>query len=197
MALPATDDFNRTAGALGANWTGSVGSDLAIGAGGQANMCIGTASAGDNSMYWSADAPAAGQYAQAVVSLVGGWMGPFVRGSSTDWVMGDAAYGDATKNYKIEWYNSGSYTTIGSAYNTTPANGDTIYMEASSSTFTLKLNGTQRCTGSNGSAPSTGYGGIYIYGLTGMDNFEVGNLAAPSGVGIPLVMNDQRRRRVA
>jgi len=52
MTLPATDSFTRANGALGSDWAGSVGSDLAI----SSNEVTG-ASATDSAMYWTTDTP--------------------------------------------------------------------------------------------------------------------------------------------
>lgn len=190
MALPATDNFNRADGALGANWSGSVGGDLAV----NTNRC-GAGTSGDCSMYWSADAPDAAQYAQVKMSGVeaGMYKGPTVRTSSTDWVVLDAA----AASWSIEWYNGGSWTAVGSTYSTAPANNDIGKLTADGDNFKAYVNGTERISGSPaGTAPSTGYGGIYIYTTAHyVDDFEVGNLGGAAGVGIPLVMNDQRMRR--
>lgn len=194
MALPAYDNFNRSTG-IGANWTGSIGGDLAIASDTKAK---GVTSSADNSMYWSADAPNADQYAQSVLLSAAGWSGPFVHGGATDWVMLDAAWQDATKNVKLEWYNSGSFTTIGSAYNVTPAVNDVLKVTVVSGTFKGYLNTVERCSGTNASAPTTGYGGLYIYGdALYLDDFEVGNLGGAVYVGPRprvLVPKSQRRR---
>ena len=176
MALPAYDNFNRANGAPGANWSGSVGGDLTI----TSQQIGGASSFVDNSMYWSADTPDNDQYAQLkmVNPDVGEFTGPFVRGSATDWVFLDG-YGTG---YDIEWYNSNSWTVIGSLYGTAPANGDISRIEAEGTEFRGYVNGgVAKITGSNGSAPASGRGGIYIYDSDPpgrADDFEVGNLAA-------------------
>lgn len=172
MALPATDDFNRANGAPGANWTGSVGGDLTI----DSNTIRGAGVGTDNSMYWSADLPDAAQYAQCkiVTAAVGLFRGPTIRSSGTDWVVLDA---DQATRWLIEWYNGGAFTAIGSAYGTAPAANDLGKITADGSAFKGYVNDIERISGTNGSAPSTGYGGIYSYGHTGsVDDFEVGNL---------------------
>jgi len=172
MALPATDNFNRANGAPGSNWAGSVGNDLTI----SSNEVTGATASVNCSMYWSADNPNAAQYGQAKISQTGAgeFAGPTVRSSATDWVCGDANGGT---NWQIEWYNAGAFTVIAS-WATAPANGDIAKITASGSAFELFVNATSRASGSNGSAPSTGNGGIYIFGNSAssrVDDFEVGN----------------------
>lgn len=185
MALPATDNFNRADGALGANWTGSVGGDLTI----VSNEVRGATDGADNSMYWSADTPDNAQYAQCKIAVTGTghYKGPLVRASATDWVVLDAMGG---LGWEIEWYNGGSWTVIGSTWSTSPANGDIGRLEANGSAFTAKVNGTTRITGSNASAPSSGRGGLYQYGAGSgrLDDFEVGNLSGGGGLSIPVAM---------
>src|SRR3990167_7614683 len=176
-----TDNFNRGTG-IGANWTGSVGGDLAIQA---STVCTGATGAADNSMYWNANTPADAQYAQAVLVIALGqpdWAGVCVRASATDWVFLDAAENDSA--WRIEWYNGGSWTQIGTTYSTIPANGDLARIEADGSAFEGFVNGVSRISGSNGSAPASGFTGAYVFGNTnGLDDFEGGDLAAGGVLG--------------
>src|SRR3990167_11406404 len=177
-----TDNFNRGTG-IGANWTGSVGGDLAIQA---STVCTGATGAADNSMYWNANTPADAQYAQAVLVIALGqpdWAGVCVRASATDWVFLDAAENDSA--WRVEWYNGGSWTQIGSTYSTIPANGDLARMEADGSAFEGFVNGVSRISGSNGSAPASGFTGAYVFGnAQGLDDFEGGDLAAVFNDGV-------------
>lgn len=178
MALPATDNFNRAGPGLGANWTGSADDDLVISA---STVVIGTTAGTNASMYWNADLPNEGQYAQATISSFGAgqYKGPLVRASATDWVIGDA---NSTTDWRIEWYNGGAFTLIAS-WATSPATSDVVKITASGSAFELFVNSTSRASGSNGSAPATGYGGLYHYGTSGsIDDFEVGNLVTTATI---------------
>ena len=174
MALPATDNFNRAGPTLGANWTGSVGDDLKIVS---STVCTGSG-LGDNSMYWSADAPAADQYAQCKLIESLTWCGPFVRGSATDLVVLEAD--SDIDEYVISWYKGGAWTEIGAHYGTAPAANDVMKITASSTTCKGYINGTERISGTNASIPATGYGGIYVsYNVDNqVDDFEVGNLSS-------------------
>lgn len=170
MSLPAYDNFNRSAGSLGPNWSQSVGNALQI----TSNQCTGTA--GDCSMYWSADTPNADQYAQIEIRNTnpGYYRGPLVRVSSSDFVFLDAT---GSTGWNIEWYNGGAWTRIGSTYNAAPAVGDIARIAVERSTFRGYINGILRISGTNSSAPSSGYGGVYVYFSSArVDNFEVGNL---------------------
>lgn len=174
MSLPAYDDFNRGNGALGSNWTSSVGSDLAI-----SSQEVTGASGADSSMYWNADTPDADQYVQIVLKDfdLGSFSGPACRANGSDWVFLDMASGD--EFWDLEWYNGGAWTVIGSSYDTAPTYDDIAKIEAEGTAFRGYVNGTQRCSGSNASAPSSGYGGVYCYSnVVRVDDFEVGNLGA-------------------
>jgi len=172
-----TDNFNRAGPGLGANWTGSVGSDLSI----DSSIRVVGAAGVDASMYWNANIPTDAQYAQAkYVGAVGDFRGPTVRGSATDFVLLDGQYGNT--RWKIEWYNGGAWTQIGTDYAVAPADGDIARIEAPDSTFEGFVNGTSRISGSNGSAPATGYTGLYTYDNIGyLDDFEGGDLTPPVG----------------
>ncbi len=170
----ATDNFNRANGAPGANWTGSVGDDLTI----TSNQIGGVTVGVNNSMYYNALTPTAAQYALCTIAVTasGQYTGATVRGNATDWVCMDANGGTS---WQIEWYNGGAFTLIGSAYSTSPATNDIGKITANGSAFEGFVNGVSRITGSNGSAPATGSGGLYIYGTSGRaDNFEVGDLTS-------------------
>lgn len=183
MALPATDNFNRADGALGANWAGSVDNDLTI----VSNAVRGVSAGANSTMMWNADTPDAAQYAQCKLAATGAgqYAGPTVRTSATDFIMLDALGGSS---YQIEWYNGGGYTVIGSAYGTSPATNDILKITADGTTYKGYVNGVERISGTNTSAPSTGKGGLYVYGSSAssiLDDFEVGNLAA-GATGKPL-----------
>ena len=164
-----TDNFNRGTG-IGASWTGSVGGDLAIQG---STVCTGATGGADNSMYWNANTPADAQYAQAVLVISGGlpdYAGVLVRQGATDFVILDAAENESA--WKIEWYNGGLWTQIGSTHSTIPANGDLGRLEAAGSAFEGFVNGVSRISGSNGSAPASGFTGAYVFGNTnGLDDF--------------------------
>jgi hypothetical protein len=167
-----TDDFNRGSG-IGPNWTGSAGNDLAI----AADTVVTGASAGLCSMYWNANIPNQAQYAQAVILGTGGYRGPVARASATDWV----GMISGNNEWTVAWYNGGAYTQIGSIYAPDPAIGDLSGIRADGANFEGLVNGVVQISGSNGSAPATGYTGLMLIysGSEQMDDFEGGDLAAP------------------
>jgi hypothetical protein len=179
MSLPATDNFNRADGPLGTNWASSVLDDLEI----LSNEVRDALEEG--SQYWSADTPNDAQYAQARISGLGtgaDYGGATVRHSATDFVVISAEITEA--RFSVYWYNGGAYTLIGSAYSTAPALNDVMKITANGSAFEGFVNGVSRISGSNGSAPSSGNGGLNkaFYGGGGdtgrLDDFEVGNLSS-------------------
>ena len=187
MALPATDTFDRSDGPVGANWSGSVGGDLVV----ASNMCTGVTGGDNNSMYWNADAPNANQYAQCTVEDLGGdhsgaYCGPLVRASATNWIILDAA---STVGWLLEHYNSALWTQLGGTYATGAVDEDiakiTVAGTGASTVIKGYVNGTLRLDIDHAddadvdNVPTSGYGGIYDYGVSkGVDDFEVGNLAA-------------------
>ena len=179
------DNFDRGTG-IGANWTGSVGSDLSI----DNSIRVVGAQGVDASMYWTANIPTDAQYSQAkYVGVAGDFRGPIVRASATDFVVLDAQSGNA--RWKIEWYNGGAWTQIGSDYTVAPADGDVAKITADGSNFEAFINGVSRIVGSNASAPATGYTGLYTYDNIGyLDDFAGGNLAAAGPVQVgPFVIS--------
>lgn len=176
--IVATDDFNRannssTGMNLGANWTATVpNSDLGI----ISNQAYQTADTGDNAAFYSAVTLANNQYAQVTLSTVGdSYSGLIIRASATDYVIGQAVSG--ASQMAMYWYNSGTYTQIGSTYSGDVTNGDVLRLEAIGSTFNLYRNSTLVVTGTNGSAPSSGKAGIVIdLDTDRLDNFVCGDI---------------------
>jgi len=185
VTLPATDSFTRADGALGANWAGSVGSDLSI----SSNQVTG-ASATDSAMYWTTDTPNNDQRAKCTLKTIsaGQYAGPFVRGSATDLVV---LVAQSNTDYQIQWYNGGAWTQIGSTYAVAPANGDVLEIKAEGTTFKGYINGVERISGTNGSAPASGNGGLYVYSNSArVDDFEVDNLATLEQEGFRFGVDD-------
>lgn len=176
--IVATDDFNRadnssTGMNLGANWTATVpNSDLGI----ISNQAYQTANTGDNAAFYSAVTLANNQYAQVTLSTVGdSYSGLIIRASATDYVIGQAVRG--ASQMAMYWYNSGTYTQIGSTYSGDVTSGDVLRLEAIGSTFNLYRNSTLVVTGTNGSAPSSGKAGIAIdLDTDRLDNFVCGDI---------------------
>lgn len=180
MALPATDNFNRSNELLAANpnWANmGMGANLEIFSN-EVRIDDALANCGD---YWSADTPDADMYAKFEIEAIVGGDYPSILArvelSPVDFVCLTCNIDD---NWLIEWYNSGAWTQIGSTYAVAPQADDIGKIEVEGSACRGFVNDVQRISGSNGGIPSSGYGGLFIYGDTDthVDNFEVGNLAA-------------------
>jgi hypothetical protein len=186
MALPATDSFDRANGALGANW--SLGWATIAGFTVVSNTAQ-LASVNDEGVnYWSADTFGDNQYAQCVISTIGGayvGAGPAVRYSASGGY--HAAYDQDTGAIRISRRSGGSNTNIASTSFSVSA-GDTLRLEISGSNLTLYVNGTSRLTTSD-STHASGAGGIYGWHASptiAVNNFEAGNLtAAAASIVIP------------
>lgn len=173
MTLPATDNFNRAnAGTLGANWSTTINTFQVANNAAQGNNFA------YNATYWSADAFGGDHYAQCVVGVVISDGGPGVRIQS-----GPKSYHfdiKAGNNCKIQKDVAGSFTDLVTGINT-PSTGDTVYIEASGSTITVKVNGTQ-VGQTTDSAITGGAAGLWSYDTSGVyDNFQADNLGGGGG----------------
>jgi hypothetical protein len=171
VALPATDNFNRSNQlGLGSNWTPTINNF----------QVVNNAAQGNNFAYnadtWSADAFSGNHYAQCVCGAGSGALsdgGPGVRMQT-----GPKSYHFDTKggagNSKIQMDIAGSFTDLVTGL--TVATGDTAYIEASGSTLTAKVNGTQ-VGQTTESSITGGAAGLWSYDTTGnYDDFQADNL---------------------
>jgi hypothetical protein len=125
MSLPATDNFNRADGDIGANWTTVLvsGTRQVV----ATNKCQPSAGSGNVVVGWNADAFNADQYAQILVSTAAQHFGPAVRGDvsgATDacyFLQWTAAGANGAALYKRA---GGSFTQIGTY--TGPVAGDLV-----------------------------------------------------------------------
>lgn len=171
----ASDNFNRannsSAGMnLGANWTASVPEfDLGI----NSNQAYETVGGGnDNVAFWSANNFDNNHYSKVTLANASGSPYVIVRASATDYILAQFS----SPNYKIYWYNGGSYTEIASGAGSI-ANGNTIELRVSGSTFQMYKNGSLVISGTNASTPSSGKPGIGIDdGATRLDDWSGGNM---------------------
>jgi hypothetical protein len=175
--LVASDDFNRSNGAIGANWTESTNNDgLNI-----VSNAVKSANAGsyDNAMFWNVDAFNAAQWSKATLVDIGSgtpYAAVIVRANATDFVGGQSREGDPPE-ISIFWYNGGSFTNLANTSSHAWANNDEMVMEATGTRFSLFVNNILRISGTNGSAPSSGSAGISMYSTSSiMDNWSGGNL---------------------
>lgn len=174
MSLPATDNFNRADGGVGANWT-------AIRSGGHeivSNQCKGVTASDYNISIWNADAFDPDHYSQALVVTQTAYSGLIVRGD-----VGSNCYlwfwnlGVTGALYRID---GGSFTSLQTGI-TAPANALIAKMTAEGSDIKVYVNGVQEGSTEIDATYPTGAAGIFQYGDVGalLDDWEGGNLAAP------------------
>lgn len=172
LALPASDNFNRADSnpISGGNWTGVVN-----------NLQITTNIAYGNTFayalaYWSADAFNADHYSQVKLATSPSDGGPAVRVSA-----GPNSYHfdlKAGNNCNMVKLVAGSFTNLQTGL-TSPANGDTCYIEVVGTTIKVKINGVQVGTDQTDSSLSSGSAGIFDYDQAGgSDDFLADNIGA-------------------
>jgi len=188
MSVLATDNFNRSDGAAGANWTTvdhfSGGAGMVIDSnnlrGNGATWCFG---------YYSGVAtPDQHHYSQVLAPTSGLYYGPAVRCSGTD---------GSTANW-VGWHNNGEIwksvngitTQIGTA--ATFTTNDIVKLEANGTSYTPYKNGVAG-TPVTDSSLSGGTFGVFAYSVSGrFDDFEGGDYGVGGGVNTNLFF---RRRR--
>ena len=163
MALPASDNFNRTdALSLGSNWTSIYAPN---GGGGQiVSNAAGAYEIPDVGIIWNADTFDDDHYAEGTVSGspgAGGATGLCVRGSSSGYY---AYYSFSGGSYLIRVDADDTVTQLGSTGDAW-SDGDTVRLEADGTTITPMINGSEDTsigaqTDSTYSSGSAGIGGI-------------------------------------
>ena len=189
MALPATDNFNRANGGLGANWAIIAGNAQIVSNVVQTEF-VGT----DSSSRWNTDTFANDQYAQitAVAAVTGTTrlVGALLRGSavattfyacSARGPLGASATAEIRKNI------AGSTTVLSSGTATIAAN-DLVKGTVIGTTIALLINGVSNRSTTD-SAIASGSAGLFVFVDTGaetdakIDNWEGGNVAAVTDTG--------------
>ena len=174
----ATDDFNRANGAPGANWSGSVDSDLAI----SSNRITGAVVDTTCSMYYSAFTPASCNYyvkAKTYSNGSGKYNGVCVGMSATRFfVMEVDPDGSGFSFYDN---NNGTWFKLGTSFAGSVADGDVIEIQKYGIILIGLVNGVERLRVACIDLPEIGFGGIYINSNSSqMDDFEIGDLSEPS-----------------
>lgn len=177
MALPASDNFNRSNGALGSDWTGTSGS-LVI----NSNSVASNSSGAETAAGWNADAFANNQYSQVKITATttGGAVGPAVRVSLSGNVNYYGYYGSSSENssgvFKVvngSWFDlSGAISGAGFAVN------DVVRLEVEGTALRAYKNSTLVWSGTD-SDISSGAAGICGYSnVSGMrlDDWTGGDL---------------------
>lgn len=197
MSLPATDNFNRADGAVGANWTAIRGGGHVV----SSNQC---AAATDDFCIsaWNADSFDNDQYSQHVVS-----QGPssayqavpirfsLVAIDGYYWIANLTPGTDGTL-YRVD---GGSFTAIQTNIPYTgPANADVLRVEAEGSDLRCYVNGVQKGSTQVDATYASGAAAIGVSFTSGgipcrADSWEGGNLAPAVGSGAGLDQVDYRR----
>lgn len=194
VALPATDDFNRTDETpLAGNWTqsGSSGNDVVL-AGNAINFSAG---ASDCAAWWDADAFGANHYSQIAIATYPS--SSFKHGVSVRHQSGAFTlyyFGAWTGVYEIGRFDAGSATVITTGLGT-PAAGDVMKLEVNGTTLTAYVDGVSVGTGSTtdgGSAITGGAAGLVGYGsalAATLDNWEGGDVGGAAPTFIKAIIN--------
>jgi hypothetical protein len=178
----AIDTFTRADGGLGANWTATSDGGLVI----ASNRVKGNNPSGDTNSFWNANTFADNQFSQIknmVQNLGSDYAGVTVRQQGTG---GQAYYlalylwGSGSPTIQLYKHAvGGGYIQIGSSFSAAAAGpSDTLRLEASGSTLTVKWNGTAVITQTDTTIPSGGAPGIQIYQSATADDWSGGTLAA-------------------
>jgi hypothetical protein len=198
MAVTGQDSFTGIDGTLLTLHTPEVGAWTAIGVTvmqiNAANQCeVVTGHPGGG--YSQSDTGSADHYAQAVLftAVLGGYNigGPAVRMATN----GDCIYAnERLTQSRIFTAANETLTSIGSSA-TGVANGDTVRLEASGTSLTMKVNGATTATATSSFNQTEQLPGLFARANTldpAFDDFEAGTLAA-AGVVIPVFMQQYRR----
>lgn len=176
MALPATDNFNRGDGGLGANWTTVTGQNAPVISSNEV-----TTSSGDSAAYWNADSFNDDQYSQLEISAISVACGPIVRaasGAHSFYVFMHYF----TSEFRIYKAVSGSYTQLGASYAIGASANDILKLTVSGTTLTPSINGADQATRSD-SDLSSGSAGLRVSNTSDkVDDWEGGNVAGGTTV---------------
>ena len=202
QAATLTDNFNRSNGGLGSNWTVAAGYDGTLQI---ASNQVRTATGTYGESLYSITAVGGAQYSQVqhVSGLSGGVINLDVRArqyssaSTADMYRGQLL--GLNGLWRILRLDNGTETVLNSG-SLTSSNGDTFYFQANGSTLTLKRNGTTLGTATDGTYGS-GDGGLGIYNDVSLlvDNWRGGDVnsgdsqapSTPTGLSGSVISSSQ------
>jgi hypothetical protein len=166
----ASDNFNRSDGEIGANWTEDVG-DIDI-VSNQADAQ--TAGDFNRARYTATAMDSADHYSQALV--FNGYVS--ARQASSTFTCYGGSFAGAWSNYDLVKMISGSETSLDSVA-TGAESSATLKLEVNGSAQELFADTVSKCTASDTAITSGIYCGMFIYGADGLwDDWEAADLSA-------------------
>lgn len=183
----ATDNFNRSNGDIGGNYTLTTADSPVV----NSNRCEHSAGDGDDEQaYWSADTFANNQYSLGKVTSVSSqsYTKFIVRyqPSGGAMVMVEKRYENT--DFRIWWYNGSSWSQLGSTYSGGWSANDIIAIEVEGNDIRVYQNDNLRISATNASIPQNGYPGFGFADQAddSIDDWEGGNI----GESVSTVVKD-------
>lgn len=182
----SSDNFNRANGGLGANWTTQIGSPAI-----SSNEAYGNSLGNDSYAFESAGTFGANQFSQATVKAIGSndWTIVVARasgtaGSTNGYYFYARATGASSELWKLV---AGAYFLISNTGYGPVAVNDVLRVEVSSTSITVKDNGTQIGTTQTDTSHSSGRPGLGFYPNTSvtaarLDDWSGGDLGGGGAV---------------
>jgi hypothetical protein len=178
----ASDDFNRTDGALGSNWTTFIPTD---GDGAtpviSSNSAIGGVAGTANGSHWIGSVASDDQFCQVTIPILpspGDWVAPAVRMSREgDQYYNVICWNNGGGNYSFElFYRNGGWTQIGSTVGWTAHAGDVIKLEVIGDSIRVYLNGTAVMAVTDTNIAWGQPGIVYSSNTGALDDWTAGNV---------------------
>jgi hypothetical protein len=176
LAVTFSDNFNRSDGAIGANWsTISTMSEMVISSNTVTNNNPGSAFSG--SFYSAGSFSGSDQYSEAVIAVVStdafNGSGVAIRASGA--ASGYLAMTSSHASHGVRLQRAGTGWVDIDTAEPRPANGDVLRLEVSGSTVLVKLNGTTRITYNDGTPLTGGAPGVFSFLYGSMDDWSGGD----------------------
>jgi hypothetical protein len=182
MSLPATDNFNRADGGVGANWTALQNSGAVASGHEVASNQVRGAASGFCYSRWNADVFNADHYSQAVgVNIATGfYLGPMVRMPASGAVEGYWWMVNAGGTGTLYRVDGGLFTSVQASV-PLPADASVVKLTATGTGLALYDDGVQVGTTATDATYASGSAGICNLRdvpIALMDDWEGGNMAA-------------------
>lgn len=164
----ATDDFNRSDGGIGGNYTSAIGAGLTV----ASNQCTGTSSAERASLRTNETFTADQTVTFTLISTASSAVGVLLRATGADGTLNCYKITCGfVAGYDIERVDAGSTTSLKSgSVGTDWASGNSIEVSIAGTTITLKRGGSTIDTATDSTYSSAGAPGLYIYNTGVIDD---------------------------